>query len=420
LAFIKFNVAFDSLLGRDEGELDAADIEAFADFVLQIQPPPNPVRRLDNVLTAEQAAGRELFVDRSADTDPAAHCSGCHTLVPALGQFGTLGQSTFADEPQEFKVPQLKNAYQKIGMFGTPHTHFAHILPEDAAHQGAQIRGFGFLHDGSFATVFDFLQGDFFTLDHQQRINLEQFVLAFDTTFAPIVGQQLTLTGDNIAAAAPRLDLLLARAKTSFVLLGQPDATECDLVVKTVVGGQSRGYLLDTDSGLFISDRVSEAAVSDTELRALASAGEAVTYTCVPPGEGFRLGIDRDSDTIFDRDELDAGTDPSDPKDPFETIPTPTPTVTRTPTLTRTPTPEDTPTRTLRPIFTRTPTSTPVEIPGDVDCSGVLDAADATAACTALFPSGTPPTCDADCDRDGRLTAADVTCVVLLVGAAAP
>ena len=58
LAFEAFNVAFDSLLGRDEGELSDADMQAFTDFVLQIQPPPNPIRSLDNQLTAAQANGR--------------------------------------------------------------------------------------------------------------------------------------------------------------------------------------------------------------------------------------------------------------------------------------------------------------------------------------------------------------------------
>jgi len=57
LAFQAFNVAFASLLGRDEGPLTAADMRAFADFVLQIQPGPNPVRSLDNQLTAAQARG---------------------------------------------------------------------------------------------------------------------------------------------------------------------------------------------------------------------------------------------------------------------------------------------------------------------------------------------------------------------------
>ena len=333
LAFEAFNVAFDSLLGRDEGKLSDADMKSFTDFALQIMPPPNPVRSLDNQLTTAQANGRTLFRDRAAIVDKAASCRGCHTLNASLGQFGTLGQTTFDDETQEFKVPQLKNAYQKIGMFGTPNTLFADILPADAQHQGDQIRGFGFLHDGSMATVFDFLRGRVFTLDDDQRHNLEQFVLAFDTTFAPIVGQQITLTGGNAAVAGPRIDLMIARAKTDFALLDQPDAKECDLIAKAVVGGHARGYLLNATSGTFQSDRGAEPALTDGELRDLAAAnGQEVTYTCVPPGEGVRLGLDRDGDGVFDQDEIDAGTDPANPGDPSQTTPTPRPTPTTTPT----------------------------------------------------------------------------------------
>ena len=56
----------------------------------------------------------------------------------------------------------------------------------------------------------------------------------------------MTLTPrPNAAAVGPRIDLLIARAAHSFVLVGQPGARECDLVVKGVVGGEARGYLLD-------------------------------------------------------------------------------------------------------------------------------------------------------------------------------
>ena len=36
-----------------------------------------------------------------------------------------------------------------------------------------------------------------------------------------------------------------------------------------------------------------------------------VTFTCVPPGSGIRMALDRDRDGRFNRDEIDAGTNPA-------------------------------------------------------------------------------------------------------------
>src|SRR4029434_4842488 len=110
-------------------------------------------------------------------------------------------------------------------MFGTPNTPFSDVLPADAQYQGDQVRGFGFLHDGSMATGFDFLRAEFFTIGDNQRRDLEQYVFAFDTTCAPIIGQQTAWSESNAAVAGPRVDLLIARAKTAFVLVDQPGAT---------------------------------------------------------------------------------------------------------------------------------------------------------------------------------------------------
>ena len=49
-------------------------------------------------------------------------------------------------------------------------------------------------------------------------------------------------------------------------------------------------------------------------LKALATVfGRPVTYTCVPPGSGERVGVDRDGDGSWDGDERLAHTDPADP-----------------------------------------------------------------------------------------------------------
>jgi hypothetical protein len=172
----------------------------------------------------------------------------------------------------------------------------------DAAPLGPQVRGFGFTHDGSVDTIFRFLSVPPFNLTDVQQRQLEQFLLAFDTNLAPVVGQQVTLAAANAAAAGPRVDLLRARAA----------AGDCDLVVKGALAGEPRGWL-QVKGDLFVADRAAEAPLPDATLRAAASAAaEALTYTCVPPGSGPRVALDRDEDGFLDRDELDAGTDPAD------------------------------------------------------------------------------------------------------------
>lgn len=130
-------------------------------------------------------------------------------------------------------------------------------------------------------------------------------MLAFDSNLAPIVGQQTTLTDGNngIPAVTDRLDLLDLRAAQD----------ECDVVVKGTVAGQQRGWVREA-SGSYRSDRASEPLLTAANLRALAAvAGQPLTYTCAPPGTGLRMGVDRDEDGYYDRDERDAGSDPADP-----------------------------------------------------------------------------------------------------------
>ncbi len=319
ISFNNFNPAFVGLVGRD-APLAPADMQRFTDFVLEIMLPPNPVRPLDNVLTPAQARGAAFFQGPRLSDGLAGEilgaplgftCEGCHRLQPALGHFGTDGQASFEAETQIVKIPHLRNLYQKVGMFGV--LDGPGVLPLNLPHQGPQVRGFGFLHDGSVDTLFRFFNAVVFSDDSfggpgvgfqtlAQRRDVEQFMLAFDSNLAPAVGQRVTLDAANGATVGPRLDLLV----------GQAAAGACDLTAKGVVDGEPRGWVRLAD-GRLQSDRAAEAPLAEGVVRTLAlAAGQELTYTCVPPGSGERVGVDRDADGFFDADERDAGSDPAD------------------------------------------------------------------------------------------------------------
>jgi DNA-binding beta-propeller fold protein YncE len=327
--FHKFNPAFMDLLGRDS-VIPPADMDAFTDFILQVKYPPNPNRPLSNVLTADQEAGRRLFetvncgIPSAPDFNGAVlTCTGCHQIDPnanpgsaAPGLFGSNSRSSFDFNPQLFKVPHLRNLYQKVGRFGDPEN--PGFLGGDNGFKGDQVRGFGFLNDGGLDTVFRFVHGISFSDQFNgpgsnsipdgpegelQRRQLEAFILAFPTNLAPVVGQQITLTSANSAAVSSRITLLRQRA----------DAGECDLIAKTRTDDDEAGFLY-AGSGLYLTDRRGKPPVTDAALRSLArSSGHPVTYTCVPSGSGQRLGVDRDGDGAWDGDERRAHTDPADP-----------------------------------------------------------------------------------------------------------
>jgi len=284
-AFKAFNVAFDGLVGRDEGPLSAADMQKFTNFALRLTYPPNPIRRPDNRLRPDEQRGFDMYFD--VITDQISDCNGCHELDHELGFFGTNGGSTFETLSMEFKVPHLRNIYQKVGMFGMRPTAFATGV--DQTFMGDQVRGTGYLHDGSFATVFNFLNGDAFQLNESQREDVEAFLMAFDSDLAPIVGQQVTLTDQNQAQADGRVNVLIAQSGMPFTVPLYGVATECDLVVSGVVDGEARRWLRQTD-GTFISDADPSAPVLEADLLALAEVpGQPLTFTCTPPGSGPRM-----------------------------------------------------------------------------------------------------------------------------------
>lgn len=59
LPFNNFIVAFQGLVGSAD-QPSTTDMQRFTDFQLQVVPAPNPVRNLDDSLTASQQRGRSF------------------------------------------------------------------------------------------------------------------------------------------------------------------------------------------------------------------------------------------------------------------------------------------------------------------------------------------------------------------------
>ena len=295
LSFRNFIVAFEGLIGHD-GLISDSDMQKFADFTLEVVQPPNPVRALDNDLVGDEILGRALWDAPGSDAGVLS-CNDCHELEPIDGHFGTQGAQSFEGETQEFKIAHNRNGYQKIGMFG--------ISAAGGVHLGDQVRGTGFLHDGTVDTMKNFLSSSVFVLTGAEEDQLEQFLLAFDNDIAPMVGQQVTLDSTNSGVVGPRIAEMITAAGDTFesLLLGGT-SVECDLIVKGPVSGQPRGWVR-LSSGLFLDDLGTTS--TDGQVQALAATDGPLTYTCVPPGSGTRMGIDRDLDTLGDGVETNTG-----------------------------------------------------------------------------------------------------------------
>jgi hypothetical protein len=180
--------------------------------------------------------------------------------------------------------------------------------------------GFGFLHDGSVDSLARFLNEPVFNVtSDQMTANLVALMLAFaggdfgnPLPFEPpgvaslhthaSVGRQTTL----ISAAAPEPGQL--QLITDMINLANQNRV--GLVVKGLSGGIQRGWRYN-GANVFQSDRTG-VTITAAALQASAAAGGELTYLLVPKGSETRIGIDRDADGFFDRDEIDQCSDPAD------------------------------------------------------------------------------------------------------------
>lgn len=354
LAFNSFNVAFPGLVGRDS-MLSEAEMNDFTNFALEMMYPPNPIRALDNTLSPIEAMGEAIYhqkmpvLDESGKpmtdengnmlltelpVDRLHNCNGCHTYDPAgnagftdkPGFFGTSGRLSFENLPMVFKVAHFRNMYQKIGMFASSPDSNRTLTPSPQINPSIPaVRGYGFQPDGAVGSVEHHLTGQVFVknmnfsnpigpnpgglptfmLDEHgepipipdpagftARRALSSYLMAFDSNFKPIMGQQITYHQGMGADATDRIALMTARTA----------AGECDLVAKANFMGRERGFIYE--GGMYRTDSAIFPPLTEAQLLGLAiNDKHAITFTCVPVGTGYRIAIDRDADGIADGDE---------------------------------------------------------------------------------------------------------------------
>jgi hypothetical protein len=173
----------------------------------------------------------------------------------------------------------LRTVYQRAHFNGKP--------------GATNITGFGLLHDG---TGFELPRGHFYVLDNletlQELDDVTAFLLCFDTGTAPTVGFSRTLVqstaGDTTVAMA--LDTLEAQAA----------AAACDAIARGRVTGQWRQWAYDPVSRRYRDGTTTLDGATRAELLSRLGPDDALTFMGVPPGQGIRLGADRDQDTVAD------------------------------------------------------------------------------------------------------------------------
>jgi len=343
-----FNDAFEFLQG-DDTQLTPVEMQEFEDFLATITFAPNPFRNFDNTLPSNLPLPGQFRTGRfgqanqplangnavqglsdyrtlNLDSGAGIRCVSCHALPTGAGTDHRLVGATLQPFPVgpngehhlmlvsidgstnvSIKVPQLRDDYEKAGF---------------QLKQLVSTRGFGLFHDGTVDTLARFISEPVFTVANDQQVaNLVAFVLAISGSDLPpgstnpalleppgppskdthaLVGRQLTLA----AAPTPGQSTTLAQFS------GQANLNRVGLVAKGISGGLARGWSY-LGSSLWQSDRASSTTTTAALTNGATQGGE-ITLTVVPRLSQTRIGIDRDLDGWYDRDELDLGTDPAD------------------------------------------------------------------------------------------------------------
>lgn len=270
-----FASTFANLQGLDEPATEEQMLMLDA-FLSTIQTPPNPYRNLDNSRPTEvripgvdDRVGNPLAINNS--------CNRCHIPTQA-GRDGRLRLSSGnmpggASGVQPAISPSLRSMHEIFGL--------------DYSEANASTAGFGFIPDGSF---------DLETQNTLQNNNAVAFMMTYngdlpgDTHAA--VGKQVTFGSVTNVEDEFLLNDLMALADTGVI----------GMIAKGLVNGALTGFTYDPTSSSYAS--TSGQTVTHAELVALAGPQNPITFTAVPFEARVRMGIDRDSNGVFNASDF--------------------------------------------------------------------------------------------------------------------
>lgn len=279
----EFNPTFTNLMGRSQ-QFSGVDMAVFGDFLNTIHLPPNPYRNMDNTRPASvtfpdgSVATTTTFNALRGSNSRNNNCLRCH-----LGG-GTRNAQSNSELGQAFIAPALSTFYDRLG-------YWPNLV-------NGSTSGFGYFHDGA-----DTIGGAARTTNSEFQTDMLAEIMTLEGPGGPLVGgerrqdthagvgKQLTVSGNVTSQQTTQLNSMIAIASSS------PHAA---LVAKATINGAQRGYF--SNGAIFQSDRQAEQQ-SSTQLLALATAGQPVTFTIVAEGTERRIAADANGNGVLDGDE---------------------------------------------------------------------------------------------------------------------
>ncbi len=305
--FAAFNGAFAALMGGSQ--LSSADMTAFTNFINTIVYQPNPNLEVNNTypasialvdmpgVTASPLTGQNDFLDIifNPKTEPGVTCSTCHASGPTPPTNGVVAgpgtnlnvripQGTGPSAEQPFKIPHLRNLYQKLNV------NF---------NAGAvSVNGFGFNHDGSIGGLFDQASQNTFgsiSTNTEEKQAIDAFEMCFPTGTVPATGFTRTVTSASISNSGVQNEWI--------TLQSQASVGNIDLIANGTINGQVHGLLYQPGSNNYETDTTGLGPYTQSQLASLIKNGDTLTFMGVPPGSGTRMALDTNLDGVKNGDE---------------------------------------------------------------------------------------------------------------------